>query len=227
MQLTELKRNGLIKNPQRGIYEMTKDGVTDIDSLEEKVVEINSINFTYTLVTTSFSGNGSFLRQQIRAHLLRLGFGAMENGTYLAIGNRTEQLQLLLQDHPDLIRVFNVTEINPTLNRDSVNDIWGLDSISTKLSEMDKNFETNFKQTNLSQLTNLELLHQYLTLIDQVSEYYTTDPMLPKQLIGSDWIGYKLLRSYIQYGINIIKSVNQDEELSQFFDYQVITNNQK
>lgn len=219
--LSRMKSTREIIAPQRGIYKLEKFDQTYLSELEKKVSVINVSEFKYTLIITAFDSSNIKSRQRVVNLLRNLGFGALGNGVYVGIGDKRSALTAL-SNYSGSFKTLLTDALEPCLTPSEVIQCWNLDAVQEQISYLANRFTKIKNGINLNSLDNLELLHQYLRLINLVGEYYAIDPMLPKKLIGANWAGYKLLLSFINYGKDIVKRVNSEADYNQFFDYEIL-----
>lgn len=218
--LSKMKQSGQITSPKRGYYQLAADDHTYLQALEEKVGEINQTDFPLTLFLTSFEANQATQRQQTTTLLKRLGFGAMGNGTYLAIGDRRSVANTIDASH---VHALLTTTLTPAITVTDLNQWWDLAAVKVALRNLEQQLNEIFPSLTISLTDNLALLHQYLQLIDLAGSYYVIDPMLPKKLVGDDWLGYRVLRRLIQLGHNIVAQADPKGPYAAYFDFDLLT----
>ncbi|HIW71089.1 MAG TPA: hypothetical protein H9875_00535 [Candidatus Levilactobacillus faecigallinarum] len=221
--LSQMKRRGELITPQRGDYQLTTQDQTYVTELEKKVKSINADQVMYTLVLTGFHADHAVVRQQTANLLHRLGFGNMGNGVYVGIGDKRSVREALTLDDQDSVKVVLTSAITPTPTAEEISQWWDLERVTEQIQALAHQLDQLMGQGDLATFDNLTLLQRYLQLIDLVGAYYASDPMLPKVLVGSDWLGYWVLRRMLTYGQQIVASVDKTGPFHDYFDFGVLT----
>ncbi|GEK28755.1 PaaX family transcriptional regulator C-terminal domain-containing protein [Furfurilactobacillus siliginis] len=224
--LAQLKKQGLITAVARGQYAVTKTATAYLQGLETKVAMIQATTFPYTLLTTLFTAIETTQRTRFNVLMNTLGFGKLENGSFIIPGDRRADLAKPLQDYQANYRMYLVTEMTPVFSATDVARAWGLTTVAAQLATLVDQFTTWNEQRIATTSDNLTLLRQYLQLIDFVGAYYVLDPMLPKVLLTDDWVGYQLLRAMIQAGVAIVSASKAEEPYYDYFDHELLKRGQ-
>lgn len=221
ISLSRMKAAGELLTPERGVYQLAATDKTYLSELEKKVNVINVNQFQYTLIITAFDAQRMKSRQSVMILLKKLGFGAMGNGVYIGIGDKRSTLKAL-RDYPGHYKAVLTDALTPTMTRVEIENWWDMGSVETAVKRIATDFQNVTSVQALPAMNNLALLHQYLKLIDLVGDYYAVDPMLPKRLIGQEWLGYHLLKQLIVYGQKIVVAADSTAEYQQFFDFGIL-----
>lgn len=219
--LSRMKAADELITPERGVYQLAATDATYLSELEKKVADINSQQFQYTLMITAFDAKNVKSRQPVMTLLKNLGFGAMGNGVYIGVGDKRSALNTLT-NYPGNYKTVLTDEVSPPITNVEIQNWWGIASVETKIKKIMTDFQVMTNDETLPATSNLHLLHQYLRLIDLVGNYYAVDPMLPKLLVGQEWLGYRLLKQFIVYAKEIVATADASADYHQFFDFGVL-----
>jgi phenylacetic acid degradation operon negative regulatory protein len=107
------------------------------------------------------------------------------------------------------------------MTEDQVEEIWSLSELMRIYSEKQRWFEAYFNpmfNSSLARLTSadasesdaLELFVLFLTLGETINELYLIDPMLPTELLPSDWSGRAILQRLTEGLAKIIEAIPSD-----------------
>ncbi|HHW39247.1 MAG TPA: PaaX family transcriptional regulator [Bacillales bacterium] len=209
--LSKLKKKSLINSPFRSNYIITEKGIAFIKTINQKPILYNiGWNRQWIIVIVEIPESIRKKRELFRQELIQLGFGSLFKSTYFSPWDYSEQVV-------EIAKSLNIIEnisilrgeflVNGLTNA-KINEIWDLESIHQLYLDKLKWFNEVFlpKIDNKS-LDDLSLFAFFLELGEIISELNLKDPMLPKELLPTNWQGveiYRQINEYAQYLISLI-----------------------
>jgi len=137
------------------------------------------------------------LRDKFSAKLKEMGFARMQNSVYISVHDVLDGVQKLGQKIgiKENIKTMLVENIDIPDQKQFVQNLWNL----TELNQMYKEFIDNNKNGYKNNQLNSDILkyglrrtkYQYLNILH-------LDPILPKELLPSNWIGYEAEKTWRQ-----------------------------
>jgi phenylacetic acid degradation operon negative regulatory protein len=168
-------------------------------------------------------------RDHFRADLLQTGFGLLYSGVYISPWPYREEVAELISKHDAsaFVTVISGKIEHGAITEDQVEEIWSLRELARIYSEKQSWFEEHFNpmfHSSLERLTSvdasesdaLELFVLFLTLGETINELYLIDPMLPPELLPSDWSGRTILQRLTEGLAKIIEAIPSDSVYARY-----------
>lgn len=143
---------------------------------------------SWTMVIYQLSESDRQGREQLRKELAWQGFGPLMTSTWLAPGDRREDVHALTRDFPTAqIDVLRCTSDGPDHDRELVNRCWDLTGLAAEYQAF--NTENHNLVQSVGTLVGAEALVERTRVITTFRHFPFKDPRLPCVLRPDDWPG--------------------------------------
>jgi phenylacetic acid degradation operon negative regulatory protein len=222
---SHLKKEGYIVSPSRSFYGITEPGRQFIYSINQKPLLYDHVwDHNWYLVMVEIPESERRKRDQFRNDILQVGFGLLYHSVYMAPWDYSEEVAQLIQKHGinGNVTVFKGTIHNREITPEHAAVIWQLDALEQKYQEQSEWFIHEFKPRLQKLLETeikpdpLDLFLLYLNLGEVVSELYLVDPMLPQELLPTDWNGKRILQELRHEAQRLVNLIPADSIYARF-----------
>ncbi|NRD77093.1 PaaX family transcriptional regulator [Bacillus sp. BRMEA1] len=219
--LFNLKKNKLVISPERSIYHITEEGSSLIKTINKKPLYYNKDwDGAWDVVMFEFPVDERKKRDLLRTHLLELGFGLLYNSVYISPWDHKKQIVdfLELNEMRSNSTYFHGKIVSAPLNPADTFKIWPLENIKNEYGKYWDWFQNEFKVQiePISQVSDDELFINHILLGEKLSEIMLMDPMLPQQLLPSDWKGHQIFQEIYDYFLFLGRSIPRDSKYYRF-----------
>lgn len=154
----------------------------------------------WRLVIFDISETSRYIRDALRGKLKSLGFGQFQKSVYLSPYDFEEDLVEFLKSHQLLGKAFVLTAKHRLMGdaRTLANYVWKLDKLNERYEEILYRLE-EMKSPKIEKDQKMKVIQQlrieYLDLL-------LKDPLLPKELLPPDWLGFQLRHQIASFEYN-------------------------
>lgn len=220
--LSYLKKNGYVTSPSRSTYSITASGRLWLNITNSKPLKYKQEwNNSWYIVMIEIPESRRKVRDLFRSELLRLGFGMLYNSVYIAPWDYTKEVIELATAHQIESNVtilnghFLINEITP----EKAWDIWKLGSVHELYLQQEAWFRQELVPA-FNLLTNvsppLDIFVLFLYLGEHLSEILLADPMLPKTILPTEWVGDVICADFNKVLKEIIELIPNNSYYSRF-----------
>lgn len=221
--LSRLKKEGYVVSPSRSLYEATESGRSFIRSINRKPQRYDEKwDGQWHIVMLEVPEEERRKRDQFRSLMLELGFGLLYHSVYISPWDT-------LEDVLECVRALglegNCTYVQGEIRHgvilpEKARNVWQLEKVGALYQEKRGWFEAEFLQAMRSVFESgkdaLELFLLYLELGEAISDLYLADPMLPEELLPSDWTAPGLLEDMFGTYRTIEQAIPADSAYARF-----------
>ncbi|HYH02812.1 MAG TPA: PaaX family transcriptional regulator C-terminal domain-containing protein [Bacillota bacterium] len=197
--ISKLKQEGYIVSSSRSLYTITENGCSLLNSVNAKPLKyFETWNGQWYLVLVEIPETRRKIRDTFRTSLFQLGFGRLYQSVFISPWNYQEEVSRLIKKHQiiERVSVFYGSMLTNFITPKQAEIIWELPQLRTLYHEKEKWYRHTFLpniKTLEQEKEGLKWLIEYLHLGEELSDLCLKDPMLPKELLPSDWPGKGLL----------------------------------
>lgn len=156
------------------------------------------------------------MRYKLQRELRMLGFGSLNNGTWVTPYDRFTKLEtatriLGLEGN---IECFRAKHLGFTSDREIVNQCWDMEKINTAYSQFLDKYESQLRtflsnRENGIYLSDQECFVKHISLFADYTDIVDIDPELPWELLPSVWHGEKAARVYTAFCDALAEAANR------------------
>lgn len=196
---SKLKQEGYIESAARSSYTITESGRYLLASVNAKPLKYSQTwDGQWHLVLVELPESQRKIRDALRTSLLNLGFGRLYQSVFISPWNYEEEVNRLIAKYQiaDRVSIFRGNLLTPIITPQQAETIWQLSQLKTLYLEKAVWYHHTFlpRMKDLApEKDGLKWLVEYLHLGEELSNLCLKDPMLPKELLPSDWSGKRLL----------------------------------
>lgn len=222
--ISQLKKRAYIDLIKRSCYEITPLGRDMVQSTNGKLLLLEKCwDKRWFMVIFEIPETERKKRDRFRSDLIRLGFGLLYKSIYISPWNHMDEVTHL-SDHYDLhpyIKIVHGEFLFNEVTTDKAEQLWGLNSLNETYKEKQLWFRSEF-QPGLADLLKSEphqdllMFIHFLTLGEVVADLLLKDPMLPNELLPSEWSGRLCLHEFHQCLHLIASSIPADSKYFAF-----------
>lgn len=129
-------------------------------------------------------------KKELISGLKEMGFGRLGNNLYISVHDVFEKVKDLVKNSSlsQEVRIMKVEELAVSDEKELAKKIWNLEGLNKRYKEFIEKNKEGLKADSLNSHTLRYWLkktrYEYLTILHD-------DPILPKELLPSDWQGYE------------------------------------
>lgn len=207
--LFRLKNKGIIKGLRKGketLFTLADSGKIYINEHFNRVLRMEEKwNGRWLLFSFNIPEKKRNLRNILRKELLSLGFGRLHANLWISPYDIRMECKKIIErlEVKEHIAVFTTDYIdnNP---KDLAFRVWNLEQSSKGYQRLLEKYTKQYEEFKKSKFEDssqcaLESLVRLLRLKKEIVELSAKDPLLPKDLLPDDWVGYELKKIIMEY----------------------------
>jgi phenylacetic acid degradation operon negative regulatory protein len=199
--LSRLKKEEYIVAASRSVYSIVEKGRDFLASVNRKPWQYDmEWRRTWYFVQFEIPESHRAKRDQVRTHLLQLGFGQLYKGVYISPWDHRKQLASLIHANgvEKHVTISEASILFNDITKEHAAEIWNLDVVhrlyEEKLCWYQEYFVPALNKEMQEGSDPLELFVLFLHIGEIISEISLMDPMLPLMLLPVDWIGHRVFQ---------------------------------
>jgi phenylacetic acid degradation operon negative regulatory protein len=209
--LSRMSQKGWLKSHRSGrhsFYAMTPKFINLLEEGAQRIFQPRHDLWDgrWHLLTYSIPESKRRLRRTLRKRLLWLGFGALNNATWISPRDlRTEVEQVVNALHADpYVEFFTAEHRGFASDEEIVTRCWNLEQLNDYYAAFIARYNPSFQehQARLRAGNSLEPQECFMQRFMLIHEYRSSpyvDPNLPLELLSDDWLGEKATQIFQQY----------------------------
>lgn len=201
--LSSLKNDGQLTNIRRGWYAITDAGRQHLANINQKYMHYHAVfDGNWCVVLLRIPETQRNAKVTLKNALSEYGFAAYQPSVYVSPWPYGDEILAVAQaaNVTDSVKVtsarFDKTPITP----EEAFELWHLSDLARmyrhELAWLEKK-QPLLRHLLIAQDDNA-LLQLYLDVGNHLNQMFLQDPVLPKRLLPSQWIGEQTLQSFIQ-----------------------------
>lgn len=195
--LTRLKKDGYIRSMERSQYAITNQGADFIATINRKPQLFGQVwDGSWHTVMFEVPEAERKMRDAFRNDLLQLGFGSLFKSVYVSPWDYAAEARRFAEHHgiKDCVRISRGTFVHNGPDAETVKELWPLEQLNRTYKEKLEWLQSRFRLSlaaarERDEDGGLALFVHFLELGEWMAEQGLTDPMLPEELLPSDWVG--------------------------------------
>lgn len=222
--LFNLKKDGYIDSPTRSYYSILPRGDEFIRSINQKPHFYNKEwDGSWYVLLFEIPEKDRHIRNQLRTQIRQIGFGSLYQSVYVSPWDYTPAVEQLASklNMEGRLSLIKGKFIMGDMISERVKEIWPLDELNEVYVAKRRWFHNEFIPSiePLSGKSDEELFVYFLTLGELIGDLSLTDPMLPKELLPSDWEGDKVFSEFQQYLMRLSVHISPSSYYYSFVDH--------
>jgi phenylacetic acid degradation operon negative regulatory protein len=226
--LSRLKKEGLIEATARSCYRITAQGREVLQSVSSKPSLYNRTwDKTWCFVMLEISENERKKRDRFRSALLQLGFGHLYKSVYVSPWDYSAEVSQLIRSAgiEQYVTVTRSSIVCNEITAERSKTIWPLEALNVHYQEKWRwyleSFLPSLQQSISQKAAPLDLFIHYLHIGEVISELSLRDPMLPAELLPSDWAGKTILNEFYRTFQSFAVLIPKDSPYQAFMDTSI------
>lgn len=204
--VSQLKKEAYLDLIKRSCYVITPLGREAVQSTNRKMLLLEkNWDQRWFMVIFEIPETERKKRDRFRSDLIRLGLGLLYKSIYISPWNHMDEITQLSSyyDLNPYIKIVHGEFLFNPVTPEKAAQLWGLDSLKETYKEKLFWFRSIFQPGLANLLQNdasndLSVFIHFLVLGEVVAELSLQDPMLPKELLPSEWNGCLCLQEFSQ-----------------------------
>lgn len=177
---------------RRSVYALSRSGSQRVEEATRRIYASESPGWAGEWTVVVLPDDGTPAREQLKRDLSWIGFGTLGGSVMLHAAADEEALQSVLSEHAALdalvIRGRAETSTPTTLRRVTAKG-WNFDQLRHGYLDFIRCFEPTCDAVRASAPSPRDALTLRLAAVHEYRRVMLHDPLLPQELLSSDWVG--------------------------------------